>query len=620
MLAFMLTLTLSANVLANDLASGSSRMTTPGHNEGISFSDTSQSLLASIHPEVANPGQYINQILSSVINPYINENLNSLAHVVDIGHLSHAIDIQLASHELAVTSNQTLTQAEAIAVNQVLSLQHQSLVLNNFGQAIGGSLNANSLPNSTVSLLLPSGVTLIDNSDKLVLNGNLANYGDIIFAGTGNIQANMILNDGLISAPSNLGLDTGVLINNGGIYAVQNININAPIIFNSQTIESANGNVNIFNTGSIDITGTSNSILEAVNGSININETSEAINQGINLAYQNYLSQELNLNTPNGYVQGATDNVSGIININANLAHLATASSDMLLGNDVVKGDPTYVNTGGSISLNGAVSTSGANLAIIASNSIIVNVGSSGSITTGGGNLTMIAGLGSNISSTGNTNSSTIPNGATAAINSVTVTLGASSGNSGGNIDLVTNNTLASGSAVINTSNTTGNGGNVTLLAIASGSTGGEILTSNSSTSYSINATSTDAATGISGGTILILADASPSTATNTIVLGNIETNGGVGTTASAGSVNIYTQNAVSNSVVLSNAGSITTGYITNNGSNIANADIVTVAAITASATVATGSSRAAAVATRSTNSTAGGDVTACSCDRNTTS
>ncbi len=568
LLTFMFTLFQSSHVLAFDSGIANTSTTSHHREDSPNYTNEAQHALASINPEVVNPHFDINAILQSVINPTLAINLTSTLHSVNTGNLGHDVNIAVGSHNLEVSRNQFLTPSEAIAVSQILGTNHQSLILNLSGQAIGGSLNAYSLGNNISNLQLPSSVTLVDNSSKLIITGNLANYGDIVFNGSGNLQAKMILNEngGLISSSGTLNLTTTALINEGGIYGSSGVNINAPMVYNAGIIEAALGNINITNANTLDITGTQASIFEAGNGKINIDVNATSLTQGINLAYANYLSKELNLNAESGYIQGVTNNVTGQINVIANSAHLVTVSKDMLIGNALVNGDPTYVNTGGDISLNGSVTSSSASLAIIASGNINVASSSTASITTSGGSLIMIAGLGSNITST-NTNSSTIPTGATQTTTNITVTLGASSGNTGGNIDLVTNNGLT-GATVIDTSNTTGNGGNITLVAIGSGSSGGEVLTSNTTNTYNLNAVSTN--TGSIGGNVLIIAGASPATATNTINIGNITTSGGT--------VSLYTQAAQASAVTISPAGVVTGGSINNNGTNIANAGITVVA------------------------------------------
>ncbi len=592
--AVIFPLSQATSVLANEIGTSNTNIATSAvnasHNHNVeapNYVAAAAHAVTSINPTVVNPTVEITNILHSVVNSSLD--LSSVLHNVDVGNLSHDVALSVGGHNVEVLSNQSLTPAEALAVSQVLVTNHQSLVLDALGQAVGGSLNASSLGNNVNNLQVASGVTLVDNAQSLTLTGNLANYGDIVFSGSGNLTANNILNEGgaQISANGVLGLTTHELINEGGIYGANGVNINASVIYNSATIEAGLGNINIANANALDITGTQNSVFEAVNGDISIDVNATSLsngisNNGINLAYSNYVSNELNLNAGTGYIQGATGNVTGQININANDAHLATASKDMLLGNDLVNGDPTYVNTTGNISLNGTVASNGANLAIIASGNINVASGASANITTtitsgDSGNLVMIAGASITYTGTNTTTGIPTPGLAIASGETVTVNLGNVS-TTGGSIDLGTNNSYAGkGLNVIDTSSTTGNGGNVTLVALANGGSGGTISTYNSATTTTFNIEATGAATTssntYSGGNVLVIADAAPTTSTTTIVLGNITTNGALGGAGSVGSVGLYAQSPNSSSVSFDSNGNLT-GTITNSGTNIANAGI----------------------------------------------
>ncbi len=529
---------------------------------------------------MTSPGQEISNIMQGVLHNTLD--LNSVMHNVNINNLTHEINLDINGKLTPIFNNTYLTPAESIALSQILSTNHQSLVLDNLGKAIGGSFDVSLLANNVLNLVLPKDVTLVDNFNNLTINGNLVNYGDIVFTGNGTLTSANLLNEntGLISANNNLSLNIhNDLINEGGIYGGANLNLNTGYVFNSGTIEAGLGNVNITSVNNLDIMSTVSSNIMANDGNITLSLTGlNTGNNGINLVYGNYLSENLNLNAGPSSVQGIINNVSGQININANTAHLAVASADMKLGNDLVNGDPTYVNTSGDITLTGAVTSSGANLAIIANGNI--NIPSSGTVTintqgtsANGGNLLMIAGLGTNIISSGNTNTTSLPPG-TATVSSITVNLGATSNNTGGNIDLVTNNSLATNNPVIETAGngTNSNGGNVTLIAIANGSTGGSVLTSNGTNVYNIATGGTG--TG-SNGNVTLIAGATTGTAIN---LGSITTTGGSGT---GGNVSIYAANPNTLTLTIDPTGT-PTGTITANTASSTGGNIILNGNITA--------------------------------------
>ncbi len=529
-----------------------------------------------------NSTSEISSILHSIVNSSLD--LNSLVKSQDFVNLPHEISLSIGLHSLTVKDDQFLTPAEAVTVNQLLTTGQQSLVLNSLGQAVGGSLNVSILGNNINNLELPRGVTLIDTGSNFLVNGNLVNYGDIEFTMGGSLQANAIVNEGgsLISSSNSLVISSNYLLNEGGLYGANGVSLVSPFIYNSGTIEAGLGNINISGVNTLDVTGTQDSIFQAGSGDINLEVGKSLLSNsnlpyGMNLIYGNYLSHELNLNANSGYVQGFTGNVTGQINTLADSVHLATQSGDMVIGNTIVNGDPTYVNTNGNITLNGSITTDGAPLSIIASGNINIASGSATSINTqannlSGGNVVMIAGVGSNISYSGANNTTGIPLPGIAIGNTETVSvqLGASSGNTGGNIDLVTNNNLANGSTIINTAGSVSGastvGGNVVLVAIANGSVGGEVLTGNGTTNYAIEIGMPG--TSIVNGQLTVISSANSGTGIN---LGSvISTNG----TFASSAVELYTANPLVANIVFDSSGNYT-GSISANVNSLSGSDIV---------------------------------------------
>ncbi len=511
-------------------SSGNGAVNTAIHHEATSASylhETSHNF-ATINPQVVNPQIEISAILHSMVNSSLD--LSSVLHSVNLGNLSPLVAINVNGHSVEFSSSQVVTPAEAIALSQVLNGNHQTLFLGALGQAVSGSLNAATLGNHVNNLELASGVTLVDNSRSLILSGNLANYGDIQFIGSGNLTANNILNanNAIIQSSGSLGLTVNnALINFGSIVGGSGVNLNAPLIYNIGQIDASLGNINIVSANNLDITsaaginGTVGS-LEAFSGNINLSSGSNST-EGLNLAYGNYFSQALNINAGSGYLEAGIGNVTGSININAGSAHLASSTANMILGNEKITGDPTFFNTG-NIQIQGVINAN-ENLAILAGGNITAN-NATASIIDPGFNVTLIAGATVTTTSTPLAQQTGGAIGSAAGINinggvstgtpivngsgseQVTVNFSAPTG---GNIDLTT-----SGAAtVINTSFTTGNGGSVTLVALANGTTGGQVLIASGS---AINTGSSNP--GSSGGNVTVIADASPGTSTNTISLG----------------------------------------------------------------------------------------------------
>ncbi len=545
------------------------------HSENINPYNRSEinNTLASVNPAIVNPAIDVAQVISSVLHSSLN--LSSLNANFNVGNLPHSVSINVNGHSDTITNNQYVTPAEAVAINQVLATSHQSLILGENGNAIGGSLNASNLTPSNTSnalnnLELPSNVTLIAGNN-LVLKGDLQNYGDIVLSNNGNLQANLVLNEnsGLISSSGNLNITTNALINeSGGIYAGNSLSLITPVIYNEGTIEASLGNVNIASANNLDITGTANSIIESNSGNINLNSSASSLSNGLNLAFGNYLSKELNLDASQGYINAGINNVTGQINSQSDSEHLFTQSANMTIGNSNIKGDPTYDNTG-NILIDGAIATNGNNLAIVAGGSIGVTSGSTTSINTtvtssgggNGGNVVMIAGVGTNL--TGYSNQTpTITPGLTGETSTISVALGATSGNTGGNIDLSTGNILGNGNFVIYTNGTGSNasGGNVTLVAQANGSTGGQINVGNSTNGYFVNTVGVGTGT---NGNVLMIATGNSGTPTpyNDIQAAYITT-GAINATTTGGNVLLYVANPTAQTVTFGNTGTIGSGQV----------------------------------------------------------
>ncbi len=575
-------------ILAEELSLSSNHVLNSNSHNSINLNTSAHEALNNSFSIINyNPSHEIASILNSLVSHEID--LTSTLHDINTGLLNHSLSIMLENTPTQVTSNQYVTPAESIAISQVLSTGHQNISLNNLGVAYGGSLNASMLGNSINNFVVPANITLIDNSHSLTLSGNLANYGDIQFNTISTLSAKAIFNGpgSEIYGNNNLTINTNQgLINEGRIDSFNTLSINAPLIYNASNIEAVNGNLNIASSNNLVITSSvNNANFEAVNGSINLssgysnssvnNTNSQSILNG------NFLSRDLNLNAgANGYINAVTDNISGSINTYANSIHMASSSNDMILGPTNLLGDPTYVNTTGSITINGAIATGGGSIAIIANNNINVAAGTSSSISTsvntsfGSGNVIMIAGAGSNISYTGTSTTTTIPGTSIGSTETVSVTLGTNSGNAGGNIDLVTGNTLGNGSAVISTSAVTGgNAGNVTLVAISAGGSNGQVLLANGTNNYGIYAQELSVGGGANGNVTIISSAINPSGSTvNGIDVGVINNNGGGGTTG--GSVGLYNTIPNSSTVTFDSNGNITAGTITPNTTSNLQANI----------------------------------------------
>lgn len=424
-----------------------------------------------------------------------------------------------------VTSAEHLESAIASAVNQ----GGGTVVLSNLG-----SLN---------DLHVPVGVTVVSVLNEGVLNiaNSIVNNGTIIaLAGSGSvtnlqISAASILNNstGVISnalpanlsglfgamGPMNLSLFSAADFSNfGSITSTGNLAISAGgnitntgtmtanlstalssltgIINNQGTIAAVLGNVSFGTTSPVDLLVNNTRGLVTAAGDINFG-TSGAL---ASIGGGKLDSAFVNFNAQDGVVRALVDEISGTVNVAACESHIGVSSGQLTIGNIDLSGDPTFVNSGGSVVLvpnNGTMLTfSGQDLAILASGDVVAGGGLTAidlsSSTINGGNLFISAGI-DLVQSTGGLTISeppTLPS---------TWTLGSTSA-TGGRVDL--------GGVSISTSTTavSANAGNVSIIA-ADNNTVSEIGGKGTVSVGAINATSLSGA----GGNVSLIAQAGDS-------------------------------------------------------------------------------------------------------------
>ncbi len=358
-----------------------------------------------------------------------------------------------ASHNVLKTDGMTSSQ-----IGQVLNSGARSFQLSGT-LPISGNLN------------IPRGVTVVDfvtaaNANLNVL-GNLTASGRLLFrttdplvgaanlvaanvkvnpggmiASLDNLNLNIsassnIVNAGAIRSAGNLTMSAANSISNlagsAGITASANVNLFSPTINNAALISSGTGNINI-NASLPEQSILLNNINGTLRAAENINFRSNDYvgNGSVVVTGGNFDSKQLNFFSGKGNVDVAVDDVTGVVNVTACNAHVGAATPNLVLGEINVSHDPTYFNTAGNVTLSGPpITTSGADLAILASGDVTINA----PIDTSGGDLLVVAG---------------------AKLSSSLV----SSGNSGSDPDSVTLVTIANGSG---TNKGSSSGGNLTM-------------------------------------------------------------------------------------------------------------------------------------------------------------
>ncbi|MBU6455011.1 MAG: hypothetical protein KGS72_24790 [Cyanobacteria bacterium REEB67] len=493
----------------------------------------------------------------------------SAAFFLKSGDAPVAIDV--GGKTLFVTAKSQLTPAEYLSAMAVAAGQIQTLTLDAGGNATGGSVVVTQrLGQSISTLVVPPGVTVTDYSRSGVVNvsGNVSDSGNFYLAGVGasgtltlnavniNVQSGGLLSDAVAGSSSSALLinATGSIVNAGTIFGQSNVGLvsGAGQIANSGIVKAGSGSISLATkTDNVDLNvNAAGGTFSAVNGNIDIRQVNYAGSADINLNGGNYLSQNLNINGGAGTVNGSLGQVSGNLNTTAAVAHLTADSAVLTLGRQNISGDPTYANTG-DIEIAGPITINGADLAIVAGGNI-VSTSSTASITDAGGNVLLIAGA--LVSSGGGTGGTSLigPTPGGAATGNVTVAL---TGGTGGSIDFsgTTAGSAASTAAIaINTSNSAGSGGNVTLVALANGASGGQVLLNNSGGVNAIDTRALGTSTGSTSGSVNIIGGAS----TTAVQTAQINT-GGYG---SGGDVSLAAAQATTNdgkNIVLSSAGAV---------------------------------------------------------------
>ncbi len=479
------------------------------------------------------------------------------------------LTIDVGGKKTVLDMGSNLTGAELVAAAQVLSTGKQTLSLAKDGAASGGSLRLSTTSLSQIdsalggtlqSLDLPKHVELVDSLSSLSLGGSLVNYGSVLAQAPGgsSISAQSLVNAGGASIISSKGTDLSLQVQNsianqgtilsgnsltmtaasitnladhgrgGVVSAAQDISLNSPSIVNSGMIKSGNGSISFENPNSI-IINNAGGTSQALKGNIDVRNASYAGDGDVTITGGNLLSQQLNLNAVNGIVDVGVNQVSGVVNANADCAHINAASGNLQLGNMNVSGDPTYFNETGNVIIKGILPTNGNDLAIAAGGSILSGGGVlDTNAATNGGTLTLVAGA----DFTTNGASSGQADGFT----TLTFTPSNNATNpgqgtvKGGLIDLTGGNGGTAPISGINTGSTGGgNGGNVVLVAYAgSGGKSGTVTLPNSVTIVTGGAKTNKA------GFVEVVAGGTSGT---TINLGNIDTSA----KTTSGSISIVT-------------------------------------------------------------------------------
>ena len=479
-------------------------------------------------------------------------NLGSASATMPAAAHSSPVAINVGGAAHLVQPGAQLTPAEYMAVQQVMQTGTQQLGLDTAGRAVSGRVVLDGMvPNGLSSLVIPQGVTAINNfantNALMNITGNLVNSGSLYAVSTDQSVRNAIINANNIVNTSGA-LLTSVLPANGLLgyaNAIKDLSLTLNAtnnLTNAGTISSA-GNLNVTAGGALANSGLMQAARDinmssTTGGAINFNgaggtvQAGNAINVGhigdasaIQLTGGDWLSNTLNLTTA-GPLEMHVGQVSGLVNVQSNGAHVSAATPSLRFGSMCVTGDPYYINSSGDFVLGAqselSTGTSGYPFTIIASGNITssgstpLTINTSSNASYGGGDVTLIAGA-----------------VVTENTGSTTGRLSVSGPSSTGGSILLDDETGTGGGAGVQTIDTRAlnatpgwGGGNVTLVAFHgsgnSATTGGQVLLRADST---IKTGGTIG--GISNGNVLAIAG-NPNFS-QSVQIGGIDTTGGDG-------------------------------------------------------------------------------------------
>jgi adhesin HecA-like repeat protein len=327
----------------------------------------------------------------SSTTPSFNLDLTSTAKNVLPPSLlgSKTVQILVGNGIQSISASSSITAGERLAVYQLLSTGHQSIVLGPLGNAIGGTftMGAN-FGNYVSSVEIPTGVTalaVINKATGLNLSGSLTNSGNVYAVGntsglsTANISASSIANNagGLISnaLPASLTLPVYTALPNLSLSAIHDL-------INAGTISSA-GALSLTAGGSINNSGTTQSV-----GSMAM-QANSIVNAGTLSSLQGNIAMTTAALTNTGSILATLGNVSvasptssllvdstggtitagGDIDFSTIAAAAGTTGSLNLTGGTLAANDISFESPGGNInvaadSISGPVSVTGCSASV----------------------------------------------------------------------------------------------------------------------------------------------------------------------------------------------------------------------------------------------------------------
>jgi filamentous hemagglutinin len=417
-----------------------------------------------------------------------------------LGSLS-SVKILVGNTMQTITGTSLLTPGEYLAAIQMATAGKQSIILSNSGSATGGTFTTNSVSQTISALVIPSGVTAVDNfagSKTFSLTGDLVNSGtfyavstsksvstagisaaDITNSGLltsivpaggisgfsnliGNLglsltAINNIVNHGTISSAGGLALTAGNSITNSTIgstpaliQSAAGLTMSAPTIVSGAQISALRGNVSIL-TNSF----TNSSLLQAMQGTLSFQNLSGSTLQ---IAGGTLDGTALSLTAKNGSILANVVDLPSSVDITANTYDMAVSNGTQGLNLTHI---PTL--TRAVLSYNGIGDVTFHGFSTLGGN---VDVNTTGNISVLGPGNSQLPGNINTSPASGSAGSVMLEAGGALSVGNVTAT-GAGNGN-GGNITLDAGTTVTAGALDASGGLLSGGAGKITITAGAS--------------------------------------------------------------------------------------------------------------------------------------------------------
>jgi len=388
---------------------------------GTMFMPGQFSTFRTTRPEVSNRSTYLNNAgRNRSIHSGVSLNLSSNVANITVGEKllgDSQITIETGGLTKQIATGSLVTAAEYAALNQKLSTGSQALELDSSGAATGGSLDINLVSDGgrtikTSELVIPENVQVSGDfsrrADGVRVTNDLVNYGSLVAEssrrGTAIIAArdinnnegaaissigadlNLALradrdfnNDGSITSDGNLELSAGSSLNLGSssnVQAARSVSLNTPVLNNQGEVTATGASVYITSPTDADlIVNNSGGTIRALNGDINLATTTGAnIKTDTVMTGGDWFSNQLNIVSGDGAVNGSVGDVTGMVNITGGSVQFDAGGETTIMGQMNVSGDP-LLSAAGNLIIAANQNTNGAPLSIIAGGSISVTPG-----------------------------------------------------------------------------------------------------------------------------------------------------------------------------------------------------------------------------------------------------